>query len=292
MFFPFRDENELKYSNSYNENLSLPNVLETVNLSRIKIEPYAVLVEDALERLATNQESNIDPFGQQENEEFSERLNEDFKEINSDESFVDDDMIHADIGLSRYGSTLPLYQDSAISENICSLNAKQRKLFEVIHKWSRDYMKNLSSKTIKNIKPFHIFLTGGAGVGKSHLIKTIYMSISKVLMYKGGHPEKPRILLLAPTGVAAINIDGTTIHNALRITAGSKLYPLNDRQRGMLQNKLAEVKFIIIDEISMVSSVLFYQVHQGLTQPANIGPQDVPRTSPTNVPRKSPKCPI
>ena len=28
------------------------------------------------------------------------------------------------------------------------------------------------------------------------------------------------------------------------------------------------------------------------TQPANIGPQDVPRTSPTNVPRTSPKGPI
>ena len=230
MFFPFRDENELKYSNSYNENLSLPNVLETVNLNRIKIEPYAVLVEDALERLATNQESNIDPFGQQENEEVSERLNEDFKDLNSDESFVDDDMIHADIGLGRNGSTLPLYQDSIISENIRSLNAKQRQLFEVIHNWSRDYMKNLSSKTIKNIKPFHIFLTGGAGVGKSHLIKNIYMSISKVLMYKDGHPEKPRILLLAPTGVAAINTDGTTIHTTLGITVGSKLYPLNDRQ--------------------------------------------------------------
>ena len=27
-------------------------------------------------------------------------------------------------------------------------------------------------------------------------------------------------------------------------------------------------------------------------QPANIGPQDVPRTSPTNVPRTSPKDPI
>ena len=81
MFFPFRDENELKYSNSNNENLSFPNVLETVNLNR-KIEPYAVLVEDALERLATNQESNIDQFGQQENEEVSERLNEDFKDLN------------------------------------------------------------------------------------------------------------------------------------------------------------------------------------------------------------------
>ena len=79
-------------------------------------------------------------------------------------------MIHANIGLSRNGSTLPLYQGSVISENIHSLNAKQRQLFEVIHKWSRDYTKNLSRKTVKNIKPFHIFLTGGAGADKSHLI--------------------------------------------------------------------------------------------------------------------------
>ena len=60
------------------------------------------------------------------------------------------------------------------------------------------------------------------------------MSISKVLMYKGDHPDKPRIPLLAPTGVAAINIDGTTIHTALGITVGNKLYPLNDRQQRIL----------------------------------------------------------
>ena len=75
IYFPFRDENELKYSNNYNENLNLSNVLETVNLNCTKIEPYAVLVEDASERLATNQESNIDPFGQEENEEVNDRLN-------------------------------------------------------------------------------------------------------------------------------------------------------------------------------------------------------------------------
>ena len=80
-----------------------------LNLNCIKIEPYAVLVEDALERLATNQESNIDAFGQQENEEVSDRLNEDFQDLNNNESFVDDDMIHADIGLGCNGSTLPLY---------------------------------------------------------------------------------------------------------------------------------------------------------------------------------------
>ena len=53
---------------------------------------------------------------------------------------------------------------------------------------------------------------GGAGVGKSHLTKTIYMLLSKVLIYKVGQLEKPRLLLLAPTRVAAININGTTIH--------------------------------------------------------------------------------
>ena len=45
------------------------------------------------------------------------------------------------------------------------------------------------------------------------------MSLTEVLMYKGGDPEKPRILPLAPT------VNGTTIHSDLGINIGSKLYP-------------------------------------------------------------------
>ena len=63
-------------------------------------------------------------------------------------------------------------------------------------------------------------------------------------MCKGAHLKKSRILLLVPTGVAAINIDGATIHIALGITVGSKLYPLNDRQQGILQNKLAKLNLL------------------------------------------------
>ena len=178
-----------------------------------------------------------------------------------------DDELTCNFLESRFScSTHLVLQDSLINENIRSFNVKQRQVFDVIHKWARDYVKNLSSKHVKYIKPFHIFLTGGAGVGKSHLIKTIFISISKLLSFKGGDPEEPRILILAPTGKAAINIDGTTIHTALGINVGHKLYPLNDRQGGTLRNKLSEIKFIIIDEISMVSSVLFYQVHQRLNE--------------------------
>ena len=66
-------------------------------------------------------------------------------------------------------------------------------------------------------------------------------------MYKGGDPEKPRILLLAPTGVAAININGTTIHSGLGKNVGSTLYPLSDAQRAALRNKLSEVRLIVIE---------------------------------------------
>ena len=94
-------------------------------------------------------------------------------------------MICTDIGFGCNHSILLVFQDSIIKENVCSLNPKQRQDFEVIHKWSRDYVKNLSSKVMKKVKPFHIFLTGAGGVGKSRLNKTTYISVNKVLMYKG-----------------------------------------------------------------------------------------------------------
>ena len=46
-----------------------------------------------------------------------------------------------------------------------------------------------------------------------------------------------------------------------------KMFPLNDQQQAMLRNKLSQVKIIIIiDEISMVSSMLLYQVNQRLNE--------------------------
>ena len=92
------------------------------------------------------------------------------------------------------------------------------------------------------------------------------MLLSKVLMDKGGELEKPRVLLLAPTGVAAININGTTIHSALGTNVGGTLYPLTKQHRAALRNNLSEVRLIIIDEISTVSSVLLFQVNQQLNE--------------------------
>ena len=50
------------------------------------------------------------------------------------------------------------------------------------------------------------------------------------------------------------------------INVGCKLYPLSEQYRADLRNKLSEVRLIIIAEISMLLSVLFFQVNQRLTE--------------------------
>ena len=56
--------------------------------------------------------------------------------------------------------------------------------------------------------------------------------------------DKPKVLLLAPTGVAAVNIDGTMIHFALHIPVGyfGRNFPgLSDKMKSSLRNKYSEL---------------------------------------------------
>ena len=84
------------------------------------------------------------------------------------------------------------------------------------------------------VELIHIFLTGGEGCGKSFLMKLMYQSLTKIFSYGNVLLDKPEVLLMAPTGVAAINIDGTTIHTALNIPVGhfgKNLPSLSDKIR-------------------------------------------------------------
>ena len=108
-----------------------------------------------------------------------------------------------------------------------------------------------------NVEPVDIFLSGSGGTGKSHLVKVIYNVISKTLLYHSIDPEKLRVLILGPTGISAVNIGRTTTHSGLGIKPGAKLLGLSDKSKAALRNRLSEVKFLIIDELSMVSSDLW-----------------------------------
>ena len=95
-------------------------------------------------------------------------------------------------------------------------------------------------------------------------MKGIYNAISKTLLYHRKDPEKSRVLLLGPTGISAVNIGGTTMHSGLGIKPGMKLLGLNGKSKAALRNRLSEVKLLIIDKLSMLSSDLWTDIDSRL----------------------------
>ena len=162
-----------------------------------------------------------------------------------------------------------ILQDGEIAKGVNSVNSKQREVFNVVYKWTKDYVKCNGH----NVEPVYIFLSGSGGTGKSHLVKVIYNAISKTLIYHCKDPDKPRVLLLGPTGISAVNIGEITIHSGLGIKPGIKLLGLNDKSKAALRNKLSEVKFVIIDELSMVSSNLWIDINSRLEEIFTIIPE-------------------
>ena len=95
-----------------------------------------------------------------------------------------------------------------------------------------------------------VFLTGKAGTGKSTFLKYICSTIKK------------KYVVLAPTGIAAINAGGSTLHSFFRLPfhpllpddpkfRGNKLHEMlkySSEHRKLIKN----IELVIIDEISMV----------------------------------------
>lgn len=84
-----------------------------------------------------------------------------------------------------------------------------------------------------------IFISGGAGTGKSTLLNMIR------------EQANPSIAVLAPTGIAALNVKGMTIHSFFRFPP--RLMTQHDFKRSPTGYDLySRLSGIIIDEISMV----------------------------------------
>ena len=226
------------------------------------VEPYGDLVDEALENFHIDSAAhNLDAFAQQENDEVENDLN---TSVIPDENDSDEEQTgtsHSIVSAQRF-----VVSDDELFASIRSLNGVQRTIFDVVYHWGKTLVKLRNSKEVNKLSPLHIFLTGGGGCGKSHLLITLYKALTKVLMHKGGEPDKPRVLRIAPTGVAAINISGTTIHTALGIHGNGLCGALSSLRMQKLRNLLSEVEAVIIDEISMVSGMLLLNIHLRLCQ--------------------------
>lgn len=118
-----------------------------------------------------------------------------------------------------------------------------------------------------NIHIRRVLVQGKAGGGKSAVIKSMRHKLSAL-----GQPDCPIYEIPAPTGVAAVNVDGKTVHKSLRIPVRKSaretdpMPPLEGAQLRHLQDDFKDISFIIIDEYSMIGLRLFDKISQRLCE--------------------------
>jgi len=96
----------------------------------------------------------------------------------------------------------------------------------------------------------HLFVTGRAGTGKSTLLRVMQDLLGD------------RAVVVAPTGLAAINVGGQTIHSFFGLPP--RLIRPDDIRRGRFGRVMRAMSTLIIDEVSMVRSDLMWAIDQSL----------------------------
>jgi len=108
------------------------------------------------------------------------------------------------------------------------------------------------SDILNTLENSNVFLTGGAGVGKSYLT-------TEIIKYYKEHNNK-EVVALGSTGVSAVNIGGFTVHSFFIFGIGSNFEELknldkrNKQRLTQLKKIIQTIDLIVIDEISMISS--------------------------------------
>jgi ATP-dependent exoDNAse (exonuclease V) alpha subunit len=129
---------------------------------------------------------------------------------------------------------------------------------------------NLSDEQKKLLKLLdksenNVLVMGGAGVGKSFIIKQYIDTL-----------EQGSYILTAPTGIAAQNIGGATLHRTFRLSI-EPLYSQEPNIKKLVEMLQAGLKTVIIDEIGMVRSDLFETVIRTLQKASAEAIKDMPK---------------
>ena len=95
-----------------------------------------------------------------------------------------------------------------------------RKLVQSLNTEQKEFFYHVVNSVKTDKLPLRLFLRGGAGVGKSTVTNALYEAL---IRYLNALPENDAddisVLKVAPTGKAAFNIRGNTLHSAFKIPA-------------------------------------------------------------------------
>ena len=144
--------------------------------------------------------------------------------------------------------------------------------FALLYKLNRkqqEFHTHIMQQCYQNSEQVLCALHGGAGTGKSTVIRAIHQGLYHLLNKVPGEDYSiQHILLLAPTGKAAYNIHGVTIHRAFIIPANQKLEykALTWDHLNTAHNRFNQIKWILLDEFSMVGNNMLRFIHLRLQE--------------------------
>ena len=100
----------------------------------------------------------------------------------------------------------------------------------------------------ENYKPFRATVMGFGGTGKSFIINTIITLVRKLTNCNNS------VKVAAPSGAAAFNVRGCTLHRLLGIDTNSPSKKMSKERLKSLQKSLMDMLVLMIDERSMINS--------------------------------------
>ncbi|XP_033725275.1 uncharacterized protein LOC117315237 [Pecten maximus] len=266
LFLPWRKEDTdlLGGFSTFQEHYE--HVRHIVDTKLIEYEHHADELDIALQTATDDMSEEFDqiaPLTQhidEEDDQAGSRDSEQFVYYKPQSASHKDYDIGIDIGVSQtfpnIDHTPNILPNTEYLELVRKLNIKQKEFFLHVLHW-------IKTKDC----PLYAFLTGGAGVGKSVVIKTLYQALKRHLCAReGDNPENCKVLLCAPTGKAAHNINGTTIHTAFKIlpNRGYQSYHVDSDTLNSLRVKYRDLSIVIIDEVSMVGNKMFSLINECL----------------------------
>jgi len=109
-----------------------------------------------------------------------------------------------------------------------------------------------------------LHVDGEGGTGKSYVVNILCAHLQTKA---SGHGQPVPVLRAGPTGIAALNVMGRTLHNLFRLPLKTgDMEELGSAGLTACQNTFKGVQYLLIDEKSMVSLRRLLQIHQRCSQ--------------------------
>ena len=108
--------------------------------------------------------------------------------------------------------------------HVCTLNKDQCHIVMYNRAWCKSYINALRHG--EKQEGYRIFLSGPWGTGKSHVVHLIQRDMSHFFKHAvKPDDDQPIVLITSPTGSAAFQIGGSTIHSAFLLHDNFKSKP-------------------------------------------------------------------